>query len=151
MSDPYNSMVSICFPGLPLVLAWRYIYLLTAPNRLDALCPWVGLHCPPVSKCDWSFSLSPFSGLQAHVKFPIDYPYSPPTFRFLTKMWHPNIYEVRPYTHRECTAYITNVRGQILMGESTGLWEIKGMVMFSDCLCKCGMCMWRCSLGVSLH
>uniref|UniRef100_A0A8B9IQZ2 UBC core domain-containing protein n=1 Tax=Anser cygnoides TaxID=8845 RepID=A0A8B9IQZ2_ANSCY len=25
--------------------------------------------------------------------FPIDYPYSPPTFRFLTKMWHPNIYE----------------------------------------------------------
>ncbi|XP_060055269.1 ubiquitin-conjugating enzyme E2 R2 isoform X2 [Erinaceus europaeus] len=32
-------------------------------------------------------------GLSAHIKFPIDYPYSPPTFRFLTKMWHPNIYE----------------------------------------------------------
>ncbi|XP_029775518.1 ubiquitin-conjugating enzyme E2 R2 [Suricata suricatta] len=32
---------------------------------------------------------------KAHIKFPIDYPYSPPTFRFLTKMWHPNIYEVR--------------------------------------------------------
>ncbi|XP_027625611.1 ubiquitin-conjugating enzyme E2 R2 isoform X2 [Tupaia chinensis] len=31
--------------------------------------------------------------LKAHIKFPIDYPYSPPTFRFLTKMWHPNIYE----------------------------------------------------------
>ncbi|KAG5840997.1 ubiquitin-conjugating enzyme E2 R2-like [Anguilla rostrata] len=30
---------------------------------------------------------------KARVKFPIDYPYSPPTFRFLTKMWHPNIYE----------------------------------------------------------
>ncbi|XP_068090165.1 ubiquitin-conjugating enzyme E2 R1 isoform X2 [Hyperolius riggenbachi] len=30
---------------------------------------------------------------KAHLKFPIDYPYSPPTFRFLTKMWHPNIYE----------------------------------------------------------
>lgn len=30
---------------------------------------------------------------KAHIKFPIDYPYSPPTFRFLTKMWHPNIYE----------------------------------------------------------
>ncbi|XP_072849104.1 ubiquitin-conjugating enzyme E2 R2 isoform X2 [Pogona vitticeps] len=29
----------------------------------------------------------------AHIKFPMDYPYSPPTFRFLTKMWHPNIYE----------------------------------------------------------
>lgn len=31
---------------------------------------------------------------QARLKFPIDYPYSPPAFRFLTKMWHPNIYEV---------------------------------------------------------
>lgn len=33
---------------------------------------------------------------QARLKFPIDYPYSPPAFRFLTKMWHPNIYEVSP-------------------------------------------------------
>ncbi|MFT7818804.1 hypothetical protein Z043-125243 [Arapaima gigas] len=31
--------------------------------------------------------------LQARIKFPVDYPYSPPTFRFLSKMWHPNIYE----------------------------------------------------------
>ncbi|XP_075908821.1 ubiquitin-conjugating enzyme E2 R2-like [Petromyzon marinus] len=30
---------------------------------------------------------------KAQMKFPKDYPYSPPTFRFLTKMWHPNIYE----------------------------------------------------------
>ncbi|EDL15950.1 mCG49160 [Mus musculus] len=30
---------------------------------------------------------------KAHLKFPIDYPYSPPTFWFLTKMWHPNIHE----------------------------------------------------------
>ncbi|XP_063084659.1 ubiquitin-conjugating enzyme E2 R1 isoform X1 [Cavia porcellus] len=30
---------------------------------------------------------------RARLKFPIDYPYSPPAFRFLTKMWHPNIYE----------------------------------------------------------
>lgn len=30
---------------------------------------------------------------KAHLKFPQDYPYSPPSFRFLTKMWHPNIYE----------------------------------------------------------
>uniref|UniRef100_A0A671RDX7 E2 ubiquitin-conjugating enzyme n=1 Tax=Sinocyclocheilus anshuiensis TaxID=1608454 RepID=A0A671RDX7_9TELE len=30
---------------------------------------------------------------KSRIKFPIDYPYSPPTFRFLTKMWHPNIYE----------------------------------------------------------
>ncbi|TKS74559.1 AP-3 complex subunit delta-1 [Collichthys lucidus] len=31
--------------------------------------------------------------LLARIKFPVDYPYSPPAFRFLTKMWHPNIYE----------------------------------------------------------
>eukprot|EP00058_Branchiostoma_floridae_P020830 XP_002606320.1 hypothetical protein BRAFLDRAFT_67562 [Branchiostoma floridae] len=30
---------------------------------------------------------------KAVMKFPQDYPYSPPTFRFTTKMWHPNIYE----------------------------------------------------------
>uniref|UniRef100_A0A8C5RJ70 Ubiquitin conjugating enzyme E2 R2 n=1 Tax=Laticauda laticaudata TaxID=8630 RepID=A0A8C5RJ70_LATLA len=42
------------------------------------------------TKCLTRLSLSLF---QAHIKFPIDYPYSPPTFRFLTKMWHPNIYE----------------------------------------------------------
>lgn len=30
---------------------------------------------------------------KARLKFPVDYPYSPPAFRFLTKMWHPNIYE----------------------------------------------------------
>ncbi|XP_060939796.1 ubiquitin-conjugating enzyme E2 R1-like [Limanda limanda] len=30
---------------------------------------------------------------KSRVKFPMDYPYSPPAFRFLTKMWHPNIYE----------------------------------------------------------
>uniref|UniRef100_A0A803V0P2 Cell division cycle 34, ubiqiutin conjugating enzyme n=1 Tax=Ficedula albicollis TaxID=59894 RepID=A0A803V0P2_FICAL len=32
-------------------------------------------------------------GWGARLRFPIDYPYSPPAFRFLTKMWHPNIYE----------------------------------------------------------
>lgn len=30
---------------------------------------------------------------KAQMKFPHDYPYSPPSFKFLTKMWHPNIYE----------------------------------------------------------
>lgn len=39
-----------------------------------------------------------FSMPQARIKFPIDYPYSPPAFRFLTKMWHPNIYEVKSHT-----------------------------------------------------
>ncbi|CAD7005621.1 ubiquitin-conjugating enzyme E2 R2 [Ceratitis capitata] len=30
---------------------------------------------------------------KAHMKFPQDYPYSPPSIRFLTKVWHPNVYE----------------------------------------------------------
>jgi len=30
---------------------------------------------------------------KAQVKFPLDYPYSPPSMRFLTKVWHPNVYE----------------------------------------------------------
>lgn len=30
---------------------------------------------------------------KALMKFPPDYPYSPPSVKFLTKMWHPNIYE----------------------------------------------------------
>lgn len=30
---------------------------------------------------------------KAHMSFPPNYPYSPPTFRFSSKMWHPNIYE----------------------------------------------------------
>jgi len=30
---------------------------------------------------------------KAQMKFPPDYPYSPPTVRFTTKVWHPNVYE----------------------------------------------------------
>lgn len=42
---------------------------------------------------------------QARIKFPVDYPYSPPAFRFLTKMWHPNIYEVTCTKHRYSSLY----------------------------------------------
>lgn len=38
-----------------------------------------------------------FVMLQAHMKFPPDYPYSPPSIRFMTKVWHPNVYEVSEY------------------------------------------------------
>jgi len=30
---------------------------------------------------------------KAHMRFPQDYPYSPPTLRFQSKVWHPNVYE----------------------------------------------------------
>ncbi|CAD6186284.1 unnamed protein product [Caenorhabditis auriculariae] len=30
---------------------------------------------------------------KAHIRFPTNYPYSPPTVKFLNKVWHPNVYE----------------------------------------------------------
>ncbi|KAJ8303997.1 hypothetical protein KUTeg_017580 [Tegillarca granosa] len=30
---------------------------------------------------------------KAHMKFPADYPYNPPSVKFISKMWHPNVYE----------------------------------------------------------
>ncbi|XP_073992179.1 ubiquitin-conjugating enzyme E2 R1-like isoform X2 [Rhodnius prolixus] len=30
---------------------------------------------------------------KARMKFPPDYPYSPPTMKFLSKVWHPNVYQ----------------------------------------------------------
>jgi ubiquitin-conjugating enzyme E2 R len=30
---------------------------------------------------------------KASLRFPTNYPYSPPAMRFLTKVWHPNVYE----------------------------------------------------------
>ncbi|KAK6180463.1 hypothetical protein SNE40_012612 [Patella caerulea] len=30
---------------------------------------------------------------KAHMKFPKDYPYCPPSVRFISKMWHPNVYD----------------------------------------------------------
>lgn len=53
----------------------------------DNLCEWeVAIFGPP----DTLYAGGYF---KAHVKFPPDYPYSPPTVRFLTKVWHPNVYE----------------------------------------------------------
>ncbi|CAI5437474.1 unnamed protein product [Caenorhabditis angaria] len=30
---------------------------------------------------------------KANIRFPSNYPYSPPSMKFLTKVWHPNVYE----------------------------------------------------------
>ena len=49
---------------------------------------------------DWQIAVfgppgTPYEGgyFKAHLRFPGNYPFSPPTFRFMTKIWHPNIYE----------------------------------------------------------
>lgn len=46
----------------------------------------VGVFGPPKTLYEGGY-------FKAKISFPQDYPYSPPSFRFITKMWHPNIYE----------------------------------------------------------
>jgi len=53
----------------------------------DNLCEWeVAIFGPPDTLYQGGY-------FKAHIKFPPDYPYSPPSLRFLTKVWHPNVYE----------------------------------------------------------
>lgn len=53
----------------------------------DNLFEWeVALFGPPSTLYEGGY-------FKASVKFPSDYPYSPPTFKFLSKVWHPNVYE----------------------------------------------------------
>lgn len=53
----------------------------------DDLTEWeVALFGPPETLYEGGY-------FKAHVKFPADYPYSPPSIRFLTRVWHPNVYE----------------------------------------------------------
>lgn len=53
----------------------------------DNLCIWeVAIFGPPDTLYQGGY-------FKAQMKFPTDYPYSPPTIRFLTKVWHPNVYE----------------------------------------------------------
>lgn len=65
-----------------------------------------------------------FSHFQAHIKFPVDYPYCPPTFHFLTKMWHPNIYEVMYTTLYVCLDFMWFM----------SLWAIVGLAVESNLL-----------------
>ncbi|ELW70262.1 Ubiquitin-conjugating enzyme E2 R2 [Tupaia chinensis] len=81
-SDLYNWEVAIFGPPNTL---YEGGYLKVPPPPPGLGFPGGGLGSSPLSAV--------FGDRTAHIKFPIDYPYSPPTFRFLTKMWHPNIYE----------------------------------------------------------
>lgn len=40
---------------------------------------------------------------KAHIRFPGDYPYSPPSFRFLSKIWHPNVYQNGEVSNNFCS------------------------------------------------
>lgn len=53
----------------------------------DNLFEWeVALFGPPSTLYEGGY-------FRAGMKFPHDYPYSPPSVKFLTKIWHPNVYE----------------------------------------------------------
>ncbi|CAB3407945.1 unnamed protein product [Caenorhabditis bovis] len=53
----------------------------------DNLFVWtVGIYGPPKTLYQGGY-------FKASIRFPSNYPYSPPSMKFLTKVWHPNVYE----------------------------------------------------------
>ncbi|KAL1302536.1 hypothetical protein AAFC00_002919 [Neodothiora populina] len=62
--------------------------------------PWTNIELVNENIFEWSVALivmnpgSPYNGgyLKAEMRFPKDYPFRPPEFRFLRPLWHPNIY-----------------------------------------------------------
>lgn len=70
MQDMHNSPVDNCTAG---------------PINSQDMYEWQGTIIGP--------DKSPYEGglFQLHIKFPLDYPFKPPTIRFLTKVYHPNI------------------------------------------------------------
>ncbi|GMT29186.1 hypothetical protein PFISCL1PPCAC_20483, partial [Pristionchus fissidentatus] len=53
----------------------------------DNLFMWnVGIYGPPGTIYQGGY-------FKTCIRFPVNYPYSPPTVRFTTKVWHPNVYE----------------------------------------------------------
>ncbi len=67
-----------------LELAFRII----PSSRFQDIFKWrVGIYGPPKSIYQGGY-------FKAELRLPTDYPDSPPTMRFLSLMWHPNIYTV---------------------------------------------------------
>ena len=71
------------------------LYLYSVLSILSRL-----LHVDDSNIFDWQIAIfgppgTTYGGgyFKAHIRFPGDYPFSAPSFRFLTKIWHPNIYE----------------------------------------------------------
>uniref|UniRef100_A0AC35UCK3 UBIQUITIN_CONJUGAT_2 domain-containing protein n=1 Tax=Rhabditophanes sp. KR3021 TaxID=114890 RepID=A0AC35UCK3_9BILA len=56
------------------------------PNDDNLLLWTVGIFGPPQTIYQGGY-------FRAQIKFPNNYPYSPPNFKFLNKIWHPNVYE----------------------------------------------------------
>uniref|UniRef100_A0A8R1IAA5 UBC core domain-containing protein n=1 Tax=Caenorhabditis japonica TaxID=281687 RepID=A0A8R1IAA5_CAEJA len=53
----------------------------------DNLFVWtVGIYGPPTTLYQGGY-------FKANIKFPSNYPYSPPSMKFTSKVWHPNVYE----------------------------------------------------------
>ncbi|CAH1400142.1 unnamed protein product [Nezara viridula] len=76
LASEYKSLVEEPVEGFQVGLAQE-----------DCLFEWqVAIFGPPETLYQGGY-------FKARMKFPQDYPYSPPTMKFLTKVWHPNVYE----------------------------------------------------------
>ncbi|XP_064391313.1 ubiquitin-conjugating enzyme E2 R2-like [Halichondria panicea] len=61
-------------------------FLVTIPDETDFYTWQVAIFGPPETPYEGGY-------FKAEVKFPLDYPYSPPRLRFLTPILHPNVYQ----------------------------------------------------------
>ena len=99
-------------------------FLVTIPDETDFYTWQVAIFGPPETPYEGGyFKVGSFFNIsvgliyithcfftQAEVKFPLDYPYSPPRLRFLTPILHPNVYQVQrsifnEYIHVHVTSY----------------------------------------------
>lgn len=62
------------------------------------------------------------------MKFPPDYPYSPPSIRFMTKVWHPNVYEVSNIIVSVIFTMQNNKQKQTLSSDKN-IFDIKNTLM----------------------
>ena len=73
---------------------------------------------------EWSVALMPLNPdslyyggyFKAIMKFPSNYPYAPPDFKFVRPLWHPNIYP----DGRLCISILHNPGEDVMSGEAAG-------------------------------
>ncbi|KAJ8029282.1 Ubiquitin-conjugating enzyme E2 R2 [Holothuria leucospilota] len=87
---------------------------------------------------------------KAEMKFPYDYPYAPPSFRFLTKMWHPNIYDSGDVCISILHPPVDDPRSGELASERWNPTQSVSQLCRQQCSRNC-VCQWQCPEPVPTH